>query len=154
MKAEGGEVVCEPPARLEWKMSGVWCTISTTGCGPGPTNPPQPTSPPTPGPTAVCQSVKAYSSTWTLLTTTQLSALTSGTTINLCVSGTASSGSFDKAKFTITSRSGEVGNANVYPETTVKRPGSQDFCQSYTLTAGVRSVDVTAQIHHPTLGWK
>jgi hypothetical protein len=119
-----------------------------------PTNPPQPTTPPTPGPTAVCQSVKAYSSTWTALTTAQLSALTPGTAVNFCVTGTASSGVFDKAQFTITSSSGELRNGNVYPETTVQRPGSQDFCQSYTLAAGVRSVDVTAKIHHVTLGWK
>ncbi len=107
-------------------------------CG---TNPPTTT-----GPTAQCQNVKAYSSTWAPLTTAQMSALTSGTSINFCVTGVATAGNFDKAKFTI--------NGVAQAETTTKRPGSEDFCQSYTIPAGVSAFTVSAQIHHVTLGYK
>jgi hypothetical protein len=111
-------------------------------------------STPTPGTTIVCQNIKAYNSNWTLLTSTELSALTSGTVINFCASGTASTGSFDKAQFTITSAVGELNNSDIMPETTTKRPNSSDFCQSYTIPVGAKSISATAKIHHATLGWK
>lgn len=80
------------------------------------------------------------------MTSTQLSALSAGTTINFCVGGTASSGSFDKAKFTI--------NGVAQAETTThSRPSSTDFCQSYPIPPDVSSFNITAQIHHATLGW-
>lgn len=105
-----------------------------------------PTVAPTTAPTAQCQNIKAYSPTWALLTTTQLSALTVGSQVNFCVTGSATSESFDRAKFTI--------NGVVQAETTTIRPGSTDFCQSYVIPAGVTTFNVTAQIHHITLGWK
>jgi hypothetical protein len=126
---------------------------------PNPPNPPSnPT--PTPGPGASCQSVKAYTSSsstssWTLLTSSDLSALTGGTVINFCVAGTADTGSFDKAQFTITYfTGGEDGVATVMPETTTKRPSSEDFCQSFTIPLNANSIIATAKIHHTTLGWK
>jgi hypothetical protein len=88
------------------------------------------------------------------LTSTQLSALASGTIINFCVTGNATSGSFDKAQFTITSLISEVGDGKVFPETTTKRPSSNDFCQIYTIPSGAKSISATAKIHHATLGWK
>lgn len=98
------------------------------------------------GDTASCTNVKAYNTSWAVLSAAQLAALTPGTHINFCVTGTASGGSFDKAKFTI--------NGAVQAETTTKRPGNQDFCQNYAIPTGVSTFDVTAQIHHTTLGWK
>ena len=137
-------------------MGGVGCDVTNPPSNPPnnpPTNPPNnPTNPP--GPTATCQNVKAYSSTWTLLTPTQLSALAPGAIINFCVTGTASSGTFDKAQFTITSFVSEVNNAEIFPETTTKRPSSNDYCQIYTIPSGARSILGTAKIHHITLGWK
>ncbi len=119
---------------------------TTTNNPPG-GNPPQdnpPTTPPTI--TASCQNVKAYSSTWTLLTNTQLSQLNAGDSVNFCVTGVATGGSFDKAKFTI--------NGMVQAETTTVRPSSTDFCQSYVIPAGITTFNVSAQINHVTLGWK
>lgn len=108
-----------------------------------------PTSPPsTDGPITVapyCVAVKAYSSSWSLLTTGQLSASTPGTTINFCVSGSATSGSFDKAQFTI--------KGVPLAETTTKRSGSNDLCQSYTILSTDRTISVIAKIHHSTMGW-
>lgn len=108
------------------------------------TPPVTPTVPPVV--TAQCQNIKAYSSAWTELSSIQLSALKSGSSINFCVVGSASAGSFDKAKFTI--------NGAAQAETTTQRPNTQDYCQIYTIPAGTYSFDVTAQIHHVTLGWK
>jgi len=120
---------------------------------PNPPNPPSnPT--PTPGPSAFCQNVKAYSSNWTILTSAQLSALTSGTVVNFCVTGSASSGTFDKAQFEIEHHSGGLNLVEVSPDVTTQRPGSTDFCQNYTIPAGATSISVKAKIHHVTLGWK
>lgn len=131
--------------------NGVGCGTGTnTSSGGKTTNTVAPTAPPVvptlpPGQTAVCMAVTAYNSTWVAQTSTQLSTLKSGDIINFCVNGTASAGTFDKAKFTI--------NGVVQAETTTVRPGSSDFCQNYTIPAGISSFNVTAQIHHATLGW-
>ncbi len=121
-------------------------TSFSSSCGCGEEDIPPEGTPPPGVQAASCQNVKAYSSTWTQLTATQLSALTVGSQVNFCVAGTTTQGIFDKAKFTI--------NSVAQAETTTQRPSSTDFCQSYTITAGTTTVAVTAQIHHPTLGWK
>ncbi len=113
---------------------------STCGCGEGEETPPPG------GPSAQCQNVKAYNTTWSPLTSTQLSQLEAGDSVNFCVVGSASSGSFNKARFTI--------NGALQAETTTVRPGSSDFCQSYVIPSGVTTFNVSAQIHHATLGWK
>lgn len=132
---------------------GAWCSQELAsdcalwepiGSEPEPTTPP--TVAPTTPPNASCQNIKAYTPTWTLLTNTQLGQLKTDDSVNFCVAGVASSGSFDKARFTI--------NSVVQAETTTIRPGSTDFCQSYVIPAGVTTFNVTAQIHHLTLGWK
>ena len=130
---------------------GYHCATTMDGCAPNTTstNPPgsnPPGTPPPTTPTAQCQNIKAYSSTFTLLTDAQLAALTPNTVVNFCVLGTASAGTFDKAKFTI--------NTVAQAETTTKRPTTNDYCQSYTIPTGVTSFNITAQIHHTTLGWK
>jgi hypothetical protein len=122
---------------------------ASTACGEDSTNTTVTTNSSLPSPTAspiapYCASVKAYSSTWTLLTSTQLSALTAESVVNFCVSG-SSTGTFDKAKFTI--KGVELA------ETTTHRPDSTDFCQSYTLLSTDTTVNVSAQIHDSVLGW-
>lgn len=96
---------------------------------------------------ARCQNVKAYNETWTEYTAGQLALLKIGNKVNFCASGTASSGSFDKARFIV--------NGVVQPETTIKRPGSEDFCYLYTLAnPNVNNrFNVRAQLHHTTIGW-
>jgi hypothetical protein len=118
-----------------------------TACGEE-TSPPKDTSSPTPTATPAapyCAAVKAYSSTWAALTSTDLSTLTSGTVVNFCVSGSVSSGTFSKAQFTI--------NGVQQAETTTLRAGSTDYCQSYTILSTDKTVTVTAKIYHSTLGW-
>lgn len=108
-------------------------------CSDNPTTPPA-TKPPE---AAQCTSVKGYLQNWTLIS--DFATVRPGTSIYFCVSGTSTSGSFDKAQFTI--------NGVTTPETTNKRPGSNDFCYLYTLQTGSASYNVTASIHHVTLGW-
>lgn len=95
--------------------------------------------------TASCGSVTAYDSSWGALTPAQLVALASGTSINICVGGTATSGSFDKAKFTV--------NGTAGAEVTAKGSGAAAslFCEPYTIVSGTNNI--TAQIHHTDLGW-
>ena len=125
---------------------------------PSPTK--SPTSKPSPGPASPtpsprppqCLNVKAYRVTqatgaevWTLLTAAQLSALKTGATINFCVAGSTTTGTFDRAQFKI--------NAKLKPETKSKRPNSNDYCQSYKILSTDKTVSVKAKIHHATLGW-
>jgi len=92
-----------------------------------------------------CAAVEAFNADMSsMLTATQLSALTSGITINFCVRGVTPSGSFDKAQFTI--------NGTTLSETT-SRNSRGDFCQNYTILSTDTTVTVTAKIHHSTLGW-
>lgn len=128
--------------------SGYVCNPNGNGCVPqgGGSPPPNNNTPPPGGPSASCQNVKAYSSDYTLLSDSDLANLDAGTTVNFCVTGSASAGSFDKAQFTI--------NTVVEAETTTHRPGSQDFCQSYSILATDTDIHVSAIIHHTTLGWR
>ncbi len=122
------------------------CNTSTTP--PGPTSTPTPT-PTVPGITARCvPPVKAYNPAWTFLDPAQLPALKAGDVINFCVTGSATGGSFDMARFTI--------NGVLQPNTTTKGQGAAAayFCQNYTIPATTTTFNITAQIHHVTLGWK
>jgi len=87
-----------------------------------------------------CIAVKAYDASWAALSSTQLSALTAGDTVNFCVNG--SGGTFDKAQF-------EIGTT-VELETSTIRPGTSDFCQSYTILSTDTTVTVLAKIHDQT----
>lgn len=101
-------------------------------------------------PTAMCQDVKAYDESWNQLTGAQLSQLIPDDEVRFCVAGSASSGTFDMARFTI--------NGVLRPETTLRRPisgvDSDDFCEVYMIPEGVSNFTITAQIHHVSLGWK
>jgi len=141
-----GEIVCEPSAaggRKECKLpSGQHCTMavgSSSGCGGSGGNGDG-------GPTAQCQNIKAYTVGWTLLSASQLAQLEADNQVNFCVAGTTTDGTFSKGKFTI--------NGAVQNETSTKRPGSNDFCQLYTIPTGTTTFSVSAQIYHSTLGWK
>jgi len=141
--------VCEESSRLECigsvGGSNVWCTIdaNSSQCGGAGTSPPS-TNPPD-GTSAQCLNVKAYDADFTLLTATQLSALKPDDVVNFCVAGSKTAGEFDRAEF-------KVGNAAKVATTTL-RPGSNDFCQSYTIQATDTTVSVKARIHHTPLGW-
>lgn len=104
-----------------------------------------PSAPPN-NPTAPsCVAVKAYSSTWTVLTSDQLTALTTGAQINFCVSG--ANGTFDMADFKI----GSTVEAN----TTTKGQGAvaSSYCQSYTIQSTDTTISVSAKIHDTVKGW-
>jgi hypothetical protein len=96
-------------------------------------------------PDYVCNSVKVYDTNWNPLTQAQLSALTAGTTIRLAISGTASVGVIDKAKFTV--------NGVERAEVTQKKPGGSEFYDEYVIPAGVTSFTISAKLHHDTFGW-
>jgi hypothetical protein len=147
----GGQWVCEVGNRLECNTGGVHCTkeAESSACqGVNPGEPPDnpPSSPPTSG--AQCLNVKAYSSTWTLYTLTQLSGLRPNDVVNFCVAGSLSSGAFDQAEFKI----GSATKTNVTAASA--RPGStNEYCQSYTILSTDTTINVKARIHHGTLGW-
>ncbi|OGM33567.1 hypothetical protein A2962_00725 [Candidatus Woesebacteria bacterium RIFCSPLOWO2_01_FULL_39_61] len=110
---------------------------------PGGTPSPQPTTPPQI--TAKCENVKAYDLEWNLLSSEDLTKLKAGNKVRFAVSGTASAGTFDKARFTI--------NGTLRGEVTTKKPGSDEFYDEYTVPQGVTNFTVKGEVHHSELGW-
>jgi hypothetical protein len=104
---------------------------------PAPTPPPQVS--------AECGTVIAYDDNWATLSAAQLKSLKAGDTVRFAVSGTASSGFFDKARFTI--------NGQQQPETNSKKPGTEEFYMEYEIPEGLINFNVNAQVHHSSLGW-
>lgn len=95
--------------------------------------------------TAECSDVVAYNEDWEVLTDTELSQMTEGDIVRFAVSGTATTGGFDRARFAINSATPE--------ETTDKRPGSDEFYIEYIIPADEDTFSVSAEIHHTDLGW-
>ena len=100
-----------------------------------------------PSPTAQCLAIKAYNTSWSLLDTSKLSQLKTGDTVRFAVLGQTSSGNFEKARF-------RVNSTSWLPETTTKKPNTEEFYVEYTIPSGVTSFNVEAEIYHPTLGWQ
>jgi hypothetical protein len=109
---------------------------------PTPTYTPTPT---TPELSAQCHDIKIYDADWNLLSPSQLESLREGDSLRLAVEGSANLGFFDKARFTV--------NGNTLPETTNKKPGSDQFYSEYQIPEGTTTFNINAQIHHSTLGW-
>jgi len=97
------------------------------------------------GPSAQCLNIKAYDTSWNLLTSDQLKAPNAGDKIRFTVGGTTTGGSFDKAKFKI--------NGVQRPEVTQKRPTTEEYFDEYTIPEAITTFTINAQIHHTTLGW-
>lgn len=109
-----------------------------------PSNPITPTNPPSII-TASCLNIKAYDENWALLSVDSLKSLKTGDKVRFTVAGTATSGTFSKAQFTI--------NTVVQPETTSKKPSTEEFYTEYTIPSGTTSFTINAQIYHSTKGW-
>jgi len=120
---------------------------SRPSSNPSPSSSPIP-SPSTP-PTMSCGEVKAYDTSWNLLTSNDLTSLSEGEIIRLTISGgtTSDQAKYDKARFTI--------NGTLKPETTNIKPSSspKQFFIEYTIPANTTSFNVKAEIHHTTGGW-
>lgn len=104
---------------------------------------PTPTRPPSVS--FQCLNVKAYDTNWNLLTPEQLRSLKPGDKVRFAVAGSTNSGGFDKARFII--------NGVPRQEVTQKKPGSDEFYDEYTVPQGVTSFNISAQVHHVSLGW-
>jgi len=130
-------------------QNGVGCDVTNNPPDGPPDNPPSnpPGSPTPPGPTASCLNVKAYTgANWVLLNAEGYSALRAGDEVNFCVAGTTTGDAFDKAQFMI--------GSSLKPETTATRPGSTDFCQSYTILESDINTPITVKAKiHSSLGW-
>jgi hypothetical protein len=94
---------------------------------------------------AYCSMNKIYTNNWVELTPTAFKGLSAGVQVYFCVNGVTNSSVFDSGRFTI--------NGVLRPETTLNRPGSDDFCDLYTIPANTYSFKVQGEIHHTVLGW-
>lgn len=122
-----------------------WEVIGTKDCEDSGSYGEQTATPTTSDSRASCNAVVAYDENWNQLSATELSQLQSGDIVRFTVSGNTTSGTFQKAQFTV--------NGTERSEVTAQRPGSSDFYDEYTIPSGVIDIRVTARIYHSTLGW-
>ncbi len=124
-------------------LSGIftWEATGTIDCRDGGSYAVEPT--PTSAPAAACSSIKAYDDEWNELSTFQLTALKTGDKVRFVASGISTTGTFDKARFTI--------NGTQRAEVTIKKPGTSDFYDEYIIPASTVTFNVTAQVHHKEL---
>ncbi len=108
-----------------------WSGPCATTTGPTPT-------PPTG--TTQCLNIKAYDTDWNQIV--DLNSLAQGDTVRFAAAGSAASGNFDRARFTI--------NGVLRPEVTGSVPSTTppEFYDEYVIPAGVTSFTVGAEIHH------
>jgi hypothetical protein len=99
----------------------------------------------TPSISAQCNQVNAYDINWNLLDSADLSNLEAGNTVRFAVTGSATSGEIDMAKFTV--------NDVDFGETSEKRVETDEFYFEYDIPEGVVNFEVNAQLHHSELGW-
>jgi len=104
-----------------------------------------PTSTPTTEISATCNGLFVYDTSWNLITAEELPTLKSGDIIRFATSATVNIGYIDKARFII--------NGVTYPETTLKKPGTEEYYYDYTIPEGVTTFQVKAELHHSTQGW-
>lgn len=114
---------------------------------------PRMTFPPTsplPGIKCECNYVHAFDSDWNRLTKEALENLKAGDKVIFTISGAASQGTIDKARFII--------NGKTKPEVTQKTPAEapvrDEFYYEYTIPEGTASFTINAQLHHSGVaGW-
>lgn len=92
-----------------------------------------------------CQTVKVYDSKWGILSTDQLSQLKTGDKVILAVKGQTSSGSFDKARFSI--------NGQISAETAKRKADTGEFYMEYAIPEQVANFQIEGEIHHNSFGW-
>jgi len=117
-----------------------------------PTTPPteSPTASPTATPTtppitAQCLEVKAFDTEFNQLTLTDLALLSPRATVIFTVAGTATSGTFIGARFTI--------NGVVRPVVTELRPGTEEFMDTYVIPEDTTSFSIKGEVQHSELGF-
>jgi hypothetical protein len=94
---------------------------------------------------ATCGSIKVYDTNWQQLSQNQIRSLKASDTVRFAIECSATSGSFDKARFTINGQTKEA--------TTSKKEGTNEFFYEYEIPEGISSFKVKAEIHHSELGW-
>lgn len=87
-----------------------------------------------------------YTPNWTPLSAAEFYNLPAGGQVYFCVNGVTNTTTFDMARFTV--------NGVLRPSVTLRRPGSSDFCDLYTIPANTYTFTVQGEIHSPVLGWQ
>ena len=106
---------------------------------PTPTNTPVPTATPTPA--LACLNTRVFDTNWNELSGSELAQLQAGDKVRFTVAGSATSGTFDKARF-------RINSSTWRPSVTQKRPGTNEFYDEYTIPPNTYSFSVNTQVHH------
>ncbi|MBI2103883.1 hypothetical protein HYT59_02670 [Candidatus Woesebacteria bacterium] len=118
------------------------CGKKVATCG----GPPKATATPKPSPTtAQCLNIIVYDTDWNVLDADARAALKPGDKIRVTVSGSATAGAFDQARFTF--------NGTLRDPVTTKKPNTQEFYDEITIPAGATSIEIKGELHHPDLEW-
>jgi len=90
-----------------------------------------------------CLNVKVYDTSWNQLDSDDLSTLEAGDVIRMTVTGTATNGTINKARFRV--------NSGTAVETTSLKPNTtNEYYYDYTIPSGVTSFTVQAELHEST----
>ena len=106
---------------------------------PTPTNTPVPTATPTPA--LACLNTRVFDTNWNELSGSELAQLQAGDKVRFTVAGSATSGTFDMARF-------RINSSTWRPSVTQKRPGTNEFYDEYTIPPNTYSFSVNTQVHH------
>ena len=102
---------------------------------------------PPPGGYFQCLNLKAYNTSWVLLSLADLAKLKAGDKVRFTVAGQTTYGEITKAMFSI--------NNSCTPAVTTTKPGSNplEFYYEYTIPAGTTSFNVDARLYVEGFGW-
>ena len=114
-------------------------------------NPAPPTASPTPEPTeppaisAQCLNIRVFDTEWNELNQADMQNLGPGDVIRVAVAGSANSGSFVGARFTI--------NGVLRAEVAQQVLGGDEFYDEYTIPENASGLSISAEVRHSELGW-
>lgn len=93
-----------------------------------------------------CRQIKAYDTNWNALSASQLSQLRPGDRVRFATLGQPA-GEFTKARF-------RVNTTTWLPETTTKKPNTDEFYLEYSIPTSVTNFRIEAEVYHRDQGWK
>lgn len=113
-------------------------TSPTSSPSSDPSVPPEPI-------TASCLDVKVFDTQWNRILSSNFDTLEAGDVIRFSVGGSATDGTFSKARFIVNGAS--IG------ETSLIRPGTDEFYIEYAIPANIDQLSVKGEVLHSVLGW-
>lgn len=95
--------------------------------------------------TAQCFEAKVFDTDWNRILPEDYDTLLPGDVIRFSVGGSTTDGNFTKARFVV--------NGETQPETTLFRPGTDEYYAEYIIPEDIDQLTVKGELFHSILGW-